>query len=110
MEKYKVINLETDDKEIHDYNIFVQMNANNHREIILARSLDDSWSDSHRGEEVVKIIDTGDMMIFPKKMFAGDVGYDVFAELFILMSFINKTEHFPLYKGRIEKVNSTFDI
>ena len=91
MDHYKVFNIEGN-KEIYEYNITVQINKNGHEEYTLSRSLDDSWSENVRGQELIKIIDTGDMMIFPKKMFAGDVGYDVFAELFILMSFINKTE------------------
>ena len=105
MEKYRVINLETENEEVHEYNIFVQMNGNNHREIILTRSLDDTWSDHAKGQEVIKIIDTGDGYVLPKKEFAGDVGYDKFAELYILMQFISKTEHLPTYIGRIEKVN-----
>ena len=80
------------------------MNANGHEETTLSRSLNDTWADHARGEELIKVIDTGDMMIFPKKMFSGDVGYDRLAELHILMSFINQTEHMPLYQGRIERV------
>ena len=81
------------------------MNGNSHKEITLIRSLDDVWSKEAKGQEVIKIIDTGDGYVLPKKEFAGDVGYDKFAELYILMQFISKTEHLPTYIGRIEKVN-----
>jgi len=107
MKIYKVINLETENQEVHEYTITVDMNSNHHEEIILSRSLADTWSEHARGEELIKVVDTGDMMIFPKKEFAGDVLYDKFAELHILMSFINKDGHMPLYKGRIEQVIPT---
>lgn len=112
MKQYRVINLEKEFQEEHEYDITVDVNDNGHEETTLSRSYSSTWSPSNRGEELIKIIDTGDMMVFPKKMFAGDVGYDIFAELYILMSFINKTEHMPLYKGRIEEVkpNQTFEI
>ena len=111
MEKYKVINLETPGKEVHEYDIIVDMNKNGHQVTTLKRSLNDNWSEHHRGEELISLIETGDEMIFPKKAFAGDVGYDVFAELFILMSFISKTGHLPVYKGRIERITTqTYDI
>ena len=37
-------------------------------------------------------------------MFSGDVGYDDFAELFIITSFINKITPMGVYKGRIEEI------
>jgi hypothetical protein len=112
MKQYRVINLENENQETHEYTIIVEMNANGHEETTLCRSLNDAWSDHVRGEELIKVIDTGDMMVFPKKQFSGDVGYDSLAELFIIMSFISKTNRFPLYKGRIEefKESQNFEI
>lgn len=110
MKQYRVFNTE-EDVEIHEYNITVDMNDNGHEEITLYRSRGETWSSPARGEERIKLIDTGNMIVFPKKMFSGDAGYDDFAELFIIMSFINKTSHMPVYKGRIEEItNQSFDI
>lgn len=103
MKQYRVFNTEGD-MEIHEYNITVDINENNHEEITLYRSRGETWTDYVRGEERIKIIDTGNMMVFPKKMFSGDVGYDDFAELFIITSFINKTTTMGVYKGRIEEI------
>lgn len=104
MKQYKVINLETPGKEIHEYDITVDMNKNGHQVTTLTRSKNDTWMDTVAGEEIITLIDTGDEVIFPKKQFAGDVGYDTFAELFILMSFVSKTGHLPTYKGKIEEI------
>lgn len=102
---YKVYNTEESPKRIvHEYTISVTMNDNGHEEIALYRSFDDCWEESHRGQELIKLIDTGDMVIYPKKMYTGDVDYAMHAELFILLSFLNKTETFPLYKGNIEEI------
>lgn len=110
MKQYRVFNTE-DDIEIHEYNITVDVNDNGHEEITLYRSRGETWSDNARGEERIKLIDTGNMMVFPKKMFSGDAGYDDFAELFVIMSFINKTSTMRVYKGRIEEVtDKSFDI
>lgn len=102
---YKVYNTEESPKKIvHEYTISVTMNNNGHEEISLLRSFDDCWEETHRGEELIKLIDTGDMVVYPKKMYTGDVDYAKHAELFILLSFLTKTEHMPLYQGAIEEV------
>lgn len=112
MKEYRVINLEGEFKGVHEYTITVDMNKNDHEEITLYRSLSGTWSEPHRGEEIIKIIDTGNMYVFPKKEFAGDVGYDKQCELFILLSFISKTSRLSTYKGRIEEIipDKTFEI
>jgi hypothetical protein len=110
MKMYRVINTldyKSENKEVHEYTIMQYLNDNDHEVTALHRSHDDVWSESRRGEEVIKLIDTGDMVIFPKKEFAGDVQYDKYAELFILLSFVNKTERMPLYQGRIEEIIAT---
>ena len=110
---FKVYNTEESPKKIvHEYNIIQEMNKNGHLVTSLSRSYDDVWSENVRGQELISVIDTGNLMVFPKKEFAGDVDYDRFAELFILMSFLNKTETYFLYKGYIEEVKpaKTFQI
>ena len=104
---YRVLNTH-DYKEqnmiVHEYDIVVEMNNNGHEVITLKRSQDDVWADGKRGEEVLSLIDTGDAIIYPKRMYAGVVDYAQHAELFILLTFLNKTEFMPLYKGVIEEV------
>jgi hypothetical protein len=106
MKMYKVLNTQdykSENKIVHEYTIMQYMNSNDHEVTALHRSHDDVWEQSHRGEEIMKVIDTGDMMIYPKRMYAGDVDYAAHAELFILLSFLNKTERMPLYEGNIEE-------
>jgi len=107
MKKYRVFNThdyKSENRIVHEYDIRVELNNNNHEVTTLSRSLDDVWADGSRGEDLISVIDTGDMIIFPKKMFAGDVDYAAFAELYILLAFINKTQRMPLFKGTIEEV------
>lgn len=98
------LDYKSENKIVHEYTIMQYMNNNGHEVTALHRSHDDCWAEPRRGEEVIKIIDTGDMVIFPKREFAGDVQYDRYAELFILLSFVNKTEHMPLYQATIEEI------
>jgi len=111
--KYRVLNThdyKTENKIVHEYDIIVDMNKNGHEVTTLFRSHEETWSEDNRGEEIVSLIDTGDMMIFPKKEFAGDVDYDKIAELYILLHFINKTERMPMYQGTIEEIIPTHTI
>lgn len=104
---YRVLNTydyKSENKIVHEYTIMQYMNNNGHEVTALHRSHDEVWSEHVRGQEVIKLIDTGDMIIYPKKMFVGDVDYAMHAELFILLSFLNKTEHMPLYQGTIEEI------
>ena len=110
MKTYRVTNTldyQIENKIVHEYTIMQYMNDNGHEVTALHRSHDEVWAESRRGEEVIKVIDTGDMVIFPKKEFSGDVGYDKIAELYILLHFINKTERMPMYQGKIEEVIPT---
>ena len=113
--KYRVLNThdyKSENKIVHEYDIIVDMNEEGIEVTTLYRSHNDIWSESIRGEEIVYLIDTGETMIFPKKIFSGDVGYDKFAELFVLLSFLNRTDSMPLYKGTIEEVTDiqTYEI
>lgn len=104
---YRVMNthdFKSENKIVHEYTISVTINDNGHQKISLLRSFDDCWVESCRGEELISLIDTGDMIVYPKKMFSGDVDYAQHAELFILLSFLNKTEHMPLYEGEIHEI------
>jgi hypothetical protein len=107
MRSYRVINLETENQEIHEYTITVYTNDNGHEVTTLSRSLNDTWANHTRGEELIRIVDTGEMVVFPKKEFSGDVGYDRQAELYILLHFMSRTSHMPFYKGRIEEITPT---
>jgi len=103
---YRVMNtldFKSENKIVHEYTITVDL-TDQGEEITLCRSYDDCWSENNRGEQVIKLIDTGDGVIYPKKMYTGEVGYDLHTELFILLSFLNKTEHLPLYQGDIEEI------
>jgi len=113
MKTYRVTNTldyQSENKIVHEYTIMQYMNDNGHEVTALHRSHDDCWAEGRRGEEVIKVIDTGDMVIFPKKEFAGDVDYDKIAELYILLHFINKTERMPMYQGTIEEIIPTHTI
>lgn len=115
MKMYKVLNTQdykSENKIVHEYTIMQYMNNNGHQVTALHRSQDDVWAEGRRGEEVIKLVDTGDFFVFPKKEFAADVQYDKFAELFILFNFLNKTERMPLYQGNIEEFTpqSSFEI
>lgn len=111
--KYRVLNthdFKTENKIVHEYDIIVDMHRKGHEVTTLLRSHDEVWAEGERGKEVVSLINTGDIMIFPKKEFVGDVKYDKFAELFVLLSFLNRTDSMPLYKGTIEEIIPTHTI
>ncbi len=94
----------SENKIVHEYTITVDQ-IDEGEEIRLCRSYNECWSEDRRGEQIIKLIDTGDGLIYPKKMFSRDVDYAMHAELFILLAFLNKTEHMPLYEGVIEEIN-----
>jgi len=107
---YRVLNTldyQSENKIVHEYTIMQYANNDGNTVTALHRSHDDVWTESVRGEEILKIIDTGDELIFPKKVFNGEVGYDKFAELYIVMHFMNKTERMPLFQGKIEEIIPT---
>lgn len=103
---YRVLNThdyKSENKIVHEYDISSNVRDDGIH-ITLYRSHDDCWDSSVRGEKVIEVLDTGDEMIYPKKMFSGVVDYAKHAELFILLSFLNKTEFMPLYQGEIHEV------
>ena len=103
MEQYRVFNIEKETCN-YEYDITVETNDKGHKVHTLYRSGADSWSHNTKNEKILTIIDTGNSMVIPSLKISESVGYDTFAELFILMSFINKTESMPFFQGKIEKV------
>lgn len=101
---YKVFNTHDHPTTVHEYDIIKTTNDEGNEEITLFRSFNDIWAEPRKGDEVIKIIDTGDGYIFPKKLIHNEVDYCLGAELYIIMAFINKTERMPLFKGIIEEV------
>lgn len=115
MKKYRVSNTldyKSENKIVHEYTIIQTVNEEGHEVTTLYRSNDDVWSEGNRGEELFSLIDTGDDVRFPKKEFANTVGYDRFAELYIVLAFLNKTERMPLYQGVAEEIDQhkTYEI
>jgi hypothetical protein len=110
MKVYRVTNTldyKSENKVVHEYTIMQYQNEDDDTVTALHRSHDDVWAESVRGEEILRIIDTGDNLIFPRKMYNGEVGYDKLAELYIVMHFMNKTERMPLFQGVIEEIAPT---
>jgi len=110
---YRVLNThdyKSQNKIVHEYTICVDV-TDEGQVVTLNRSYDGVWSEDRRGEEVISLIDTGDYVIYPKKLFSskfsGEVGYDLHAELFILLTFMNKSERMPLFQGIIEEITPT---
>ena len=111
---YRVINThdyKSENKKVHEYDIVEHVNGEGHEIVTLYRSNDPIWSESARGEKVLTIIDTGNGVIFPKKEFTNEVGYDKYAELYILMSFVNKAKT-NLYTGDVQEIiyTNTFEL
>jgi hypothetical protein len=111
---YRVLNthdFKSENKIVHEYDIVKRLNDDGFEEITLYRSYEEHWAEENRGERLSTLIDTGDAVIFPKKKYIGEVDYATYAELYILMAFVNKTEHMPLFKGIIEEVTTkSFEI
>ena len=113
MESYRVMNTFdylSENKIVNEYLITVNETDDGCEEYVLSRTHEEIWDSSVRGQEILRIIDTGDGYISPKRIFAKDVDYAIFAELFILMNFINKTSFTPIYKGTIEKIDKIIEI
>ncbi len=93
----------------HEYDIHVK-DTDRGTKYSLIRSQAGHWSDSVKGKTVVAILDNGDDMTFSKHI-TKHLGYDTAAELFILMSFINKQGLVNcFFMGTIEEVKSVIEI
>jgi hypothetical protein len=93
----------------HEYNLCVEQ-TNRGTKYSLIRSQAGHWSDDARGKTVVAILDNGDGYQLSKHV-SRDLQYDTAAELFILMSFINKQGfHNCYFMGTIEEVKNVIEI
>ncbi len=93
----------------HEYDIHVK-DTSKGTKYSLIRSMAGHWSDNVRGEKSVSILDTGDDMIISKNV-TNILDYALSAELFILMSFINKQGlHNCFFMGTIEEAKEIASI
>lgn len=110
MSMYRVMNtFPGEEYGRHEYNIHVE-ETNRGTKYSLIRSQAGHWSEFARGETVCAVIDDGDGFKLSKHV-SRDMDYAIMAELFILMSFINKqglTNCF--FMGTIEEVKIIAEI
>jgi hypothetical protein len=93
----------------HEYDIYVE-DTDKGTKYSLVRSQGGHWSDSAKGQTVVAILNTGDGYKLSKHV-SRDLQYDTAAELFILMSFINKQGFSNcFFMGTIEEVKNVIQI
>ncbi len=93
----------------HEYDIHVE-ETDRGTKYSLIRSKAGHWSEHAQDEKVCAILDDGDGYKLSKHI-TRNLGYDTAAELFILMSFINKqgfTNCF--FMGTVEEVKSVIEI
>jgi hypothetical protein len=104
MKQYRVINTFDGNQDQHEYNIEV-IKENNAVTFEMYRTNNDVWGESRKGEKCISIVDTGDGFLLPKNI-KGELDYDVAAELYILLSFINKKDKAlpSLFEGTIETI------
>jgi len=103
MRKFKVYNTYDSIIEVHDYDVTIET-TDKGENITLYRSNGGDWADDCRGEKILSLLDTGNGIIFPKTIYSKEVDYNQLAELFVVLSVINKTDRAPIYGGRVEEV------
>ena len=103
MRKFRIYDTFNGGGEVHDYDVTIE-DTDEGEKITLFRSNEGIWADDCRGEEIFSLLDTGNGVIFPKNIYTKDVDYHNLAELFVLLSVINKTDRSPIYGGRAEEV------
>ena len=110
MKVYRVMNsYPGEENGRHEYDIHVE-ETNNGIKYSLIRSQAGHWSDSAKSKTVVAILDNGDELVLSKHI-KQRIGYDVAAELFILMSFINKQDLINcFFMGTVEEVKNLIEI
>lgn len=110
MKKYRVMNtFPGEENGRHEYDIHVE-ETDRGTKYSLIRSKAGHWSENCKDKTVCAIIDNGDEMKLSKHI-TSTIGYDTAAELFILMSFINKqgfTNCF--FMGTVEEVKEIVEI
>ncbi len=104
MKLYRVMNtFPGEENGRHEYDIHVKQ-TDKGTKYSLVRSMAGHWSDNVKGQKCVSILDTGDDIILSKNV-TNILDYALGAELFILMSFINKQGlHNCFFMGTIEEV------
>jgi|694.fasta_scaffold92874_9 hypothetical protein len=110
MKIYRVMNsFPGEENGRHEYDIHVKKTDKGIK-YSLIRSQAGHWSDSVKGETVVAILDDGNDITLSKHI-TKQLGYDTAAELFILMSFINKQGLVNcFFMGTIEEVKNVIEI
>lgn len=103
MRKFRVYDTFNGGGEVHDYDVTIE-DTDKGDKYTLYRSNGANLSDECKGEEIFSLLDTGNGIVFPKKIYTKDVYYHNLAELFVLLSVMNKTDRFPIYGGRVEEV------
>jgi hypothetical protein len=104
MRKFKVYNtFDQKSSQIHDFDVTIE-DTDKGDKYTLYRSNGGDWVDDCKGEELFSLLDTGNGVIFPKNIYSKEVHYCEMAELFVLLSVINKIEDVPIYGGRVEEV------
>lgn len=110
MKIYRVMNtFPGEENGRHEYDIHVE-ETNGGTKYSLIRSKAGHWSEHAQEKTVCAILDDGDGYKLSKHI-TRNLGYDTAAELFILMSFINKqgfTNCF--FMGTVEEVKSVIEI
>lgn len=112
MQKFKVTNtFPGEEYGQHEYDIHVE-ETDNGTKYSLIRSNGGFWSEDAKGKTVVAILDDGDGIKLSKHI-TKTLQYDTAAELYILLSFINKSvpASSSLFMGFIERIdNQKFEI
>jgi hypothetical protein len=110
MKVYRVMNtFPGEENGRHEYDIHVE-SINRGTKYSLIRSQAGHWSDGAKGHTVCAVIDDGDGFKISKHV-TRYMDYAIMAELFILMSFINKqgfTNCF--FMGTIEEIKNIVEI
>ena len=103
MRKFRVYDTFNGDGEVYDYDVTIE-DTDKGDKYTLFRSNGGNWSDDCRREEIFSLLDTGNGVIFPKNIYTKEVNYSQLAELFVVLSVINKKDRTPIYGGRVEEV------
>ena len=86
--------------EAHEYNIIIEMLPDGTRYTLMA-SDSPEWSESYVGSELITAFDDGNGIILDENI-SKKMTYYEFAQLTILLDFINKKEN--IYSGRVLRV------
>ena len=91
----------------NDYTIEV-IDYHKNTEFIMRRATGSNWSQEVQGEEVFRMKDDGNGLKFKNKI-SKNLDYSQFAELYILMRFIDVMEHKHIYLGTIRELSTKIE-